>query len=98
MPTEVCAKLIAARADVSAVDAAGLTALGHLRKALREAKDFEGCFGLHCYAYDSEDLEKLLMPPSGPTAADEVMVDMSDEGSLARRNPVPYLPSGQDEP
>lgn len=37
MPTEVCARLIEARADVSAVDAAGLTALGHLRKALREA-------------------------------------------------------------
>jgi hypothetical protein len=37
VPTEVCARLIEARADVSAVDAAGLTALGHLRKALREA-------------------------------------------------------------
>ena len=52
-------------------------------KAPRSAKDFDGCFGLHCYAYDSEDSEKLLMPPSGPAAADELMVDMSDEESFS---------------
>lgn len=83
VPTEVCAQLIEARADVSAVDAAGLTALGHLRKELREVRDFDGCFNVFCVEYDGDDLEKLLMPPSGPTAADEQMIDApSDEGSL----------------
>lgn len=83
VPTEVCARLIEARADVSAVDAAGLTALGHLRKALREVRDFNGCFGLIAMEHDGDELEKLLMPPSGPTAADEQMIDASsDEGSL----------------
>lgn len=79
VPTEVCARLIEARADVSAVDAAGLTALGHMWKALRDARDFDACFGLDCFtvAYDSDELEKLLMPPSGPTSADELMQELS---------------------
>ena len=79
VPIEVCARLIEARADVSAVDAAGLTALGHMWKALRDARDFNACFGLDCVmvAYDSDELEKLLMPPSGPTAADELMQELS---------------------
>lgn len=82
VPTEVCARLIEARADVSAVDAAGLTALGHMWKALRDARDFNACFGLDgvmvaMVAYDGDELEKLLMPPSGPTAADELMQELS---------------------
>lgn len=48
-----------------------------------QVRDFNGCFGLIAMEHDGDELEKLLMPPSGPTAADEQMIDASsDEGSL----------------
>ena len=79
-PTKVCARLIEARADVSAVDDAGLTALGHMWKAFRDARDFMACHGVDCVSVNDVDvLEKLLMPPSGPTAADELMQELSEE-------------------
>ena len=83
VPTACCARLIAAGAEVCAVDAEGCTALGHLWRKLRDLQDFEGCFGLEMGEYDSSDLEKLLMPPSGPTTADEQLIDAaSDEENV----------------
>ena len=47
-----------------------------------QVRDFDGCFGIIAM-HDGDELEKLLMPPSGPTATDEQMIDASsDEGSL----------------
>ena len=59
------------------MDAEGCTTLGHLWQKLRDLEDFEGCFGLEMCECDTSDLEKFLMPPSGPTTADRQVIDAS---------------------
>ena len=61
------------------MDAEGCTTLGHLWQKLRDLEDFEGCFGLEMGECDTSDLEKFLMPPSGPTTADRQVIDASSD-------------------
>ena len=87
---QTCKKIIELGGDKDLVDCNGLSAFGKFRLADRGARDFWGChgnlhFGNPSYSAQTEfdiDMELLLEPSTGPTAADEDVVDAgSDESS-----------------
>ena len=65
----------------------GLTALGVFRQAQRDRQDFETCFGFELCQDEMVDalvdqIERLLTPATGPTAADDQVLDYESDGSM----------------
>jgi hypothetical protein len=77
-PVGICDKLIARGADKGLTDdVTGLTALGHARKKAVEGMRYSG--GYRATMNKLEPLTRLLMPVTGPSPADNTMLNVAQE-------------------
>jgi hypothetical protein len=86
---QTCKKIRELGGDRYLVDRDGLSVSGKFRLADRDLRDFWGChgslhFGNPSYVAQAEleyEMELLLLPSTGPMAADEAVVDASSPDS-----------------
>ena len=79
-PKTACVRtLLRHGADRGAVDPSGRTAYGQLRGAARGYADFSRMFGMGRTGAEYAELERLLLPPGGPTDADNEVDEEDDD-------------------
>lgn len=82
-PVGMCDKIIAKGADKSVTDSTGLTALGHMRKQMVSSMSYLPGRNRMASQHRLEPLANLLMPPSGPTPADNAALTETQAKSFS---------------